>query len=71
MSGFCRRCHDNGISKKGEKKERKFAHRMYCPCKLIEISKRHKFEVIKIPGDRGEDFKIFSGRITLICRKGR
>jgi len=59
------------INKRGERKERKFDHRMYCPYELIEMCKRHNFEVIKTLGDGGEDFKIFSGRISVIARKGR
>ena len=57
------------INKKGERKERKFDYRMYCPYELIEMCKRHNFEVIKVLGDRGEDFKIFSRRISVIARK--
>jgi SAM-dependent methyltransferase len=57
------------INKKGDIKERKFDHRMYCPYELIEMCKRHNFEVIKVLGDDGEDFKIFSRRLSVVCRK--
>jgi SAM-dependent methyltransferase len=57
------------ITKDGRKFERKFDHRMYTSYELIDLFRRHGFEIVKVYGEGFEDLKTFSRRIAIVGRK--
>jgi len=57
------------ISKDGQIVERRLDQRMYCPHELVDIFKRHGFEIVKIFGDGEKELEKFSRRIAIVGKK--
>jgi len=57
------------VRQDGKRIERKFDHRMYTSYELIDMFKRHGFEIVKVYGEGMEELKVFSRRIAIVGRK--